>query len=134
MFLDVEWNPSPVKLRRWSFITAGLVGCIAAVTQAFWPGSPRSIVAWVLAGVLVVAGLVGPAASRPLHRAWMMLAWVVATVVGTVTLALVYFLVITPIGAACRLAGRDLLQLQRTSSGSLWRTIDARIDDHRRQF
>lgn len=134
MFLEVQWNPPPAALRRWSFITAGVMGCVAALMGAIWPGSQRPVAAAVLAGVLVAAGLIGPVASRPLHRAWMTLAWGVATAVGTVALALVYFLVITPIGLACRVAGRDLLQWRRTSARSLWMPVDPRADDPRRQF
>lgn len=134
MFLNIEWHPAPAALRRWSFITAGIVGCVAVLTQTLWPGSPRHIVAWVLAGVLVAAGVVGPSASRPLYRAWMTLAWLVATAIGTATLALVYFVVITPIGMACRLAGRDLLRSKRPSAGSLWTTVDTRADEPLRQF
>jgi len=134
MFVAVDRNPSPEMLRRWSFITAGMLGCIATFALLLWPDSCQPIVALWLAGVVLAAGIIGPVVSRPLHCSWMALAQIIATVIGTVTLALVYFLVITPIGVASRLAGRDLLQQRRPMSHSLWKPFDGRGDDPRRQF
>lgn len=134
MLPDVEWNPPPQALRRWAFVTAGILSGCAVLLHWLRPAGVRGIVALSLAAALAVAGVIGPVAIRPLRLAWMGFAWLVATVIGTVTLASVYFLVVAPIGVACRIAGRDPLQLRRPPGHSMWRRIDERADDPRRQF
>jgi hypothetical protein len=61
--------------------------------------------------------------------------FVVGPVIGTLALAAVYFLVVTPLGLAARLAGRDRLGLRRPAPGaSLWQSLPAPSHDPSRQF
>ena len=62
------------------------------------------------------------------------LRWV-NTVVGTLALAGVFFLVVTPLGLVARLSGRDRLGLARPPAGrSLWQPLPAVAHDPERQF
>jgi hypothetical protein len=61
--------------------------------------------------------------------------WVVGTLIGTLALAVVYFLVVTPLGLAARVAGRDRLGLRCPPAGaSLWQPLSAASHDPARQF
>jgi hypothetical protein len=63
-------------------------------------------------GALVVSGLLFPKALKHVYIAWMTMAIVLGFVVARVILTLFFFLVVTPIGWICRLAGKDFLRLK----------------------
>jgi len=132
MFADIDWNPAPRTVRRWAIVTAAILAAMGALWR--WCVGEGGILPASVAGALVAAAAIGPPALRPLYRAWMSVAWILATATGVFSLAAIYFFVVTPLGLACRLAGRDPLQLARPSGSTLWRRIDAPADDPQRQF
>ncbi len=114
-FREINWHPSPRELRSFGKvitlgfpILAALLGASARLRSHAWP-------AWTLwlGGIGLTAGLVCmfvPRAARPLYLVWMALGCCIGLVVSNVVLAAIYFLVVTPIGLALRLAGRDPLR------------------------
>ena len=63
---------------------------------------------WIATGALVVAwALIAPDSMRGLYHGWMWVAMKIGHVVNSVILAIVYFLVITPMGLVMRLLGKD---------------------------
>jgi hypothetical protein len=60
--------------------------------------------------VLIVLGLIAPDSLRRLHHAWIRLGLVMFRVVNPVVLALIYAVVIVPVGFLMRLTGRDPLR------------------------
>jgi ABC-type uncharacterized transport system permease subunit len=100
-------------------------------------GPEAGIAAWCGLGALLVAYVAVPRARSPIYRAWLglfrPLGWAVSCVVALV----VYYLVVTPVGLALRLAGRD--PLRRRSGGdapSFWVERDPTPEPERyfRQF
>jgi hypothetical protein len=70
-------------------------------------GAPVRTWALVLAVLLVGFGLVWPAALRYPYRGWMALGHALGWINSRILLSLVFYLVVTPIGLAIRLFGRD---------------------------
>src|SRR5690349_20316074 len=71
-----------------------------------------------LGALLVLLGLIFPRALAWPNRAWMALAEVLSFFSTRVILAVVYFLVLTPIGVIKRLSGWDPLHRRAESSES----------------
>ena len=65
----------------------------------------------IIAGLLLLIGLVQPKFLRPLYRLGMTLAFHVGQVVGRVLLVVIFLFVVTPLGLFLRLLGKDLLDL-----------------------
>jgi hypothetical protein len=63
--------------------------------------------------LLLVLGAAAPRFLGPVHRAWMEVSRVLGRVNTAIFLGLVFFLVLTPLGFAFRLAGRDELARRR---------------------
>lgn len=63
--------------------------------------------------LLLLLGAAAPGLLGPLHRGWMAFARVLGRVNTALFLGLVFFLVLTPLGFAFRLAGRDELARRR---------------------
>ena len=93
----------------------GLVFAVVfALIGAFpliYGGSPR-IWSLAIAGVFVVAALALPRVLAPLNRLWMKLGLLLHRVVSPVVLGFLFFVVITPMGVAMRLLGKDPLRLR----------------------
>ncbi len=102
---------------------------------AWWRGrAPVAIGFWALGGLLILAGLLLPTRLGPIQRAWMGLAHAISKVTTPVFMAVVYFVVLAPIGVIMRLMGRNSLTAQHRAD-SIWvsRGNDRR-GDLERQF
>lgn len=59
--------------------------------------------------MFLLLGFAAPAVLRPVHKLWMGLAFVLGWFMSRLILSLVYYLVLTPIGLAMRVRGKDFL-------------------------
>ena len=85
-----------------------------------WRDKPTAAtVLGALGGVLVLAGLVVPTRLGPVERAWMRLAHAISKVTTPIFMGIVYFVVLTPIGAIRRRRGSPIVA-PPTSGGSRW--------------
>jgi hypothetical protein len=69
-----------------------------------------------LAGALLVAALIIPAHLGPVERAWMALAHRISRVTTPIVMAVIYFIVLTPVGLLRRRAGNPLVHA-KTADG-----------------
>jgi saxitoxin biosynthesis operon SxtJ-like protein len=71
--------------------------------------------------MLIIPGLLFPGVLRRVYIGWMALAFALGIVVSTVLLTLFFYLIVTPIGQAARLLGKDFLSEKWNSSvASYW--------------
>lgn len=87
---------------------------------ARWRGHPTTfMVLAALGAALILAGLVVPTALGPIDRAWMKLAHLISKVTTPVFMGVIYFIVLTPIGAIRRaFAGSALVH--RDGAHGVW--------------
>ena len=85
----------------------------------------------VLGGALVLSGIVAPRVLIVPRKAWMKLAEALAYVSSRVILALVFFLVLTPIGLVKRAMGWDPLYRRAAPRDSFWHPYPPRQRDTR---
>ena len=92
-----------------------------------WPGA-----------ALIVLGAVVPRALKYIYIGWMSVAFVLGFIMARVILTLFFFLVITPIGLAARLMGKDFLSLKLgPNAASYWIPRERKVKtpaDYERQF
>lgn len=107
-----------------------IVGGVFLLLSAWWiyRGKFQSVsqVTLPLGAVLVLLGLAFPRALVYPNKAWMALAEVLAFVSTRVILAIVYFLIVTPIGFVKRLFGWDPLNRRAPKNESYWRPYSDR--------
>ena len=87
-------------------------------------------VAVVIAVVMGAAGLIAPTRLGLLERAWMKLGEVLSRVTAPVFLAIVYFLVLTPLALARRALGKSAIHRDR-SGGTFWFAREVAADPER---
>lgn len=112
-----------------------LVGGLFAALGGWWLWRGKfALAAAILLGgglLLVTLGALSPRALTLPYRLWMGLAERLSRVVTFVVLAVVYYLVVTPIGLVKRAAGWDPLERRAAAAASYWRPYGARQRDPR---
>jgi Saxitoxin biosynthesis operon protein SxtJ len=117
--------------REFGFIVGGifvLLGC-----WWLYRGKLVDIAHWTipLGTLLLLLGLLLPRALVIPSRAWMLLAEGLSFISTRLILAIVFFLMITPIGVLKRLSGWDPLNRRSRPSDSYWRPYPLRQRDPR---
>jgi hypothetical protein len=101
-------------------LTVGIAFLVLAALLHFWRHRElAAAVAASLGTLLVLAALAIPTRLGPLERAWMGLARLISKVTTPVFMAIVFFVVVTPIGMAMRLMGRRAL-VHPERDGGFW--------------
>jgi hypothetical protein len=101
-----------------------------------WRGRyPAAIVTGSLGGILILLALVAPRVLGPVERVWMGLAHAMSSVTTPIIMGLIYFLVLTPVGAVMRAFGRNPL-VHAPAAGTNWiaRKDEKRVSGMDRQF
>jgi hypothetical protein len=107
-----------------------LVGGIFVALGSWWIYRNKFIAAasvlLVLGGLLMLLGFLWPRALVVPNKAWMLLAEGLSFVTTRVILALVFYLVVTPIGITKRLTGWDPLDRRSARRESYWKPYPER--------
>lgn len=112
-----------------------IVGGVLVLLSTWWfyrakfPAARE--VAITIGGLLVILAIIFPRALVWPNRAWMAFAEVLSVISTKVILAIVFFLIITPIGIVKRMFGWDPLNRRAAASGSYWQDYPERQRDAR---
>ena len=107
------------ELRNFGLLFSAL-GLIAGFFM-IWKDHGHVWIPFALAGVFLLTGLAAPKLLAPFHRLWMRFAALLAWFNTRLLLSLFFFLVMTPMGLAMRLFGRDVLHKKtERSAASYW--------------
>jgi hypothetical protein len=107
--IEINKNPSRRDLLIFTAILPVFFGIVGALR--FRSGSTdAAIVLWSVGGAISLVALAVPAARRWIYVGWMYVTFPIAWVVSHTILAVMYFLVATPVAFVMRLVGRDPMQ------------------------
>ena len=105
--------------RSFGLVFAGFFALLAAYNR--WHAGGRWPLYLGIAGVFLLAALVRPDVLAPLNRLWAKLGILLGKIVSPLVLGLIFFVVMTPLGALMRALGKDSLRLRSDSgAGSYW--------------
>lgn len=100
----------------------------------------KSAFVWLYAagGLFLILGIIIPGTLKQVYIVWMKLAFVLGWINTRIILALMFYLVFTPIGLAMKLFGKDLLdrKIERNKQ-SYWKKREEKtfnLIDYERQF
>ena len=133
---DVTKAPSPKMLRQFAGLWLVVFGGLAL--WRMWHGQTGVWTDVLAIGSVVVggAGLIVPAVVRPIYTGWMIAAFPIGWTISKIVIALMFYLVFTPVAMVFKLMGRDLLRLKRRQASSYWgKKSDARSgQEYMRQY
>ena len=104
----------------------------------FWPlfdnGSPR-IIFFPVAVVFLILGLINSKILTPLNKIWIKFGELLGRIIAPVVMALVYFIVLTPISILVRIFGKDLLKIKFSNKiNSYWIKREKDMGSMNKQF
>ena len=101
----------------------GILFFIVFLLIAIWPifnGETFRIWALVISTIFLILGLLNSRILTPLNKAWVKFGELLGMVIAPIVMAIIYFIIITPIGLLMRLLGKDLLNMKFNKNKSYW--------------
>ena len=93
----------------------GVIFFIVFLVLGLWPlknsGNPNLYIIGI-SGIFLVLGILNSKILSPFNKAWIKLGELLGTIIAPIVMALVYFVVLTPISLIVRISGKDLLELK----------------------
>ncbi len=129
-------EPSLKELRQFGLIFGLILTGVFALLLPWLKGTAWPVWPWFPASLFWFAAAFAPGALQPVYRAWMKLAMIINAVVTRVVLGIVYYLVVSPMGMAMKLMGKDPMVRQWTVTLRSYRrpSQPSTADDMERPF
>ena len=115
----------------------GILFSIVFLLIAIWPLlSDNSIRFWslILSFIFLVLAYFKQELLKPLNIAWIKLGEVLGKIIAPIIMALIYFLILTPISFIIRIFGKDLLKLKFSEDKTFWIKREKNINTMDKQF
>lgn len=136
--VPINRHPTKKQLNQFGFIWLGFITFFGAMAWFKFGNPTAASYLWVAAVVVPIIGWLVPAFMRLVFVGMSYAAWPIGFVVSHVVLALVYYLVMTPIGVLMRLFGYDpMARHSNQADSSFWVErigSSRRTDAYFRQF
>ena len=93
----------------------GVLFFVVFLALAFWPmlnnGAPNYYLI-LLSLIFLILGLVNSKILSPLNKGWIKFGEILGKIIAPIVMAMVYFLILTPISLLVRLFGKDLIEMK----------------------
>ena len=133
--VQINTNPTRRELNQFGFIWLGFVALFGVI--AFFKFNSPMVARWlwIAAVVVPIVGWLVPAFMRLVFLGMSYLAWPIGFVVSHVVLAVVYYLVLTPIGLLTRIFGYDSMKKKfDREAASYWIERSPEAVENKRYF
>ena len=116
----------------------GILFFIVFFITSLWPLISRGdIIYWALIASLIflVLGVLNSKLLTPLNKLWIKFGIFLGAIVSPIVMGIIYFIVLTPIGALMRFLGKDLLRINKSKSlTTYWINRDKQKNTMKKQF
>ena len=100
-----------------------------------YKGNNPNVYFIILSLPFLILGLLNSKVLTPLNKAWVKLGEILGIVIAPVIMALVYFLILTPISLVVRIFGKDLLNVKfKKTLSTYWIDRKKNLGSMRKQF
>ncbi len=135
--VQINWHPDARELRKFGVTMLagfGLIGLALHVWPWAWPfhrNPDAARVCYAVAAGVGLLGITGTRAALLVYWPWMGMAFLAGNVMSRILLAVFYYGMITPMGLAMRLVGRDRLNIRRNDRKTYWEDMPPVTDRSR---
>ena len=105
--IEINKNPSPAQMRFMGILLGLFLGVFGLVIYLKSKSIYVAAGFWIFAVAVTIVYYAVPAWKKPIYLGWMYAVYPIGWVMSHVILAIVYYLVLTPIGFIMRCTGRD---------------------------
>ena len=93
----------------------GLLFFIVFIIIGLWPlknGNSINIYFVIVSAFFLILGIINSKLLSPLNKSWIKLGEILGIIIAPLVMALVYFVILTPVSLIVRIFGKDLLGLK----------------------
>ena len=115
----------------------GIVFFVFFLLISIWPimdGQALRVWSLVISLIFLILGILNSKILTPFNLAWIKLGEILGRFIAPVVMAVIYFLIVTPIGLFMRIIGKDLLNLKFSQNSSYWIKREKNLGPMKRQF
>ena len=115
----------------------GILFSIVFAAIALWPLlNLGEIRVWsvIVSSIFLLLGLINSKLLYPLNLVWVKFGELIGKIVAPLVMALIFFIILTPIGLFLRLIGKDLLNIKLNKNKTYWIKRDKKPGSMKRQF
>ena len=115
----------------------GILFSILFAIIAFWPiinGNPLRLWLIPVSVIFLVLGLLNSKLLNPLNVVWVKFGELLGRIIAPIVMAIIYFIIVTPIGLFMRLIRKDLLNLKFSKANTYWIKREKKISSMKKQF
>ena len=126
------------KIKIGSNRSFGLVFFVVFVVISLWPliyGDSIRIWSLIVSTFFIILGLMNSKLLTPLNHLWIKFGMILGAIISPVVMAVIFFLVVTPISFVMNIMGKDLLKTRYDKKKeSYWIKRDQPIKTMKNQF
>ena len=115
----------------------GILFFVAFLIISLWPllkGNDLRIWSLIISILFLILGLLKSKFLTPLKRIWIKFGELLGKIISPIVLAIVFFIVVTPIGLFMKILRKDLLNIKFTKDKSYWIKRDKDLGPMKNQF
>ena len=115
----------------------GILFSIVFAIISFWPiisGDPLRLWSIPISIIFLILGLLNSKILNPLNIVWVKFGELLGRIIAPIVMAIIYFIIVTPIGLFMRLIGKDLLNIKFSKSNTYWIKREKKISSMKKQF
>ncbi len=115
----------------------GILFSIVFAIIAFWPiinGNPLRLWSIPISIIFLVLGLLNSKLLNPLNIIWVKFGELLGRIIAPIVMAIIYFIIVTPIGLFMRLIGKDLLNIKFSKANTYWIKREKKVSSMKKQF
>ena len=116
----------------------GLLFFIVFIVVGLWPvikGEAANIYLIMISLFFLIFGLINSKILSPFNKAWIKLGEILGLIIAPIIMALVYFIILTPISLIVRMLGKDLLGLKfLKKQDTYWMKRKKKLGTMKKQF
>ena len=116
----------------------GLLFFIVFIVVGLWPvikGEVANIYLILISLFFLILGLINSKILSPFNKTWIKLGEILGLIIAPIIMALVYFIILTPISLILRVLGKDLLGLKfLKKQDTYWTKRKKKLGTMKKQF
>ena len=116
----------------------GLLFFIVFIVVGLWPvikGEAANIYLILISLFFLIFGLINSKILSPFNKTWIKLGEILGLIIAPIIMALVYFIILTPISLIVRMLGKDLLGLKfLKKQDTYWTKRKKKLGTMKKQF
>ena len=115
----------------------GIIFFIVFLLISVWPiidGQTLRVWSLIISLLFLFLGILNSKILTPFNLAWIKLGEILGRFIAPIVMAVIYFLILTPIGLFMRIIGKDLLNMKFSQNSSYWIKREKNLGPMKRQF